>query len=112
MALIPEVIGIFAAFVGFLIAAHIRGKKRSNEHLVCHVGSDCNAVVHSDFSKFFGVPVELLGMFYYGITAIGHGLLIAAPGFLPAWSALFLLTLSLIGFLFSLYLIFIQAFTL
>ncbi len=112
MYIFTEVIIIFCAFAGFIIAAYIRHQKRSNERLVCHVGSDCNAVVHSDFSKFFGVPVELLGMIYYGWTAIGHGLLLAFPDFLPAWSALFLLTLSLVGFLFSAYLIFIQAFTL
>ncbi len=112
MILIPELVAIFAAFAGFSIASYIRNKKRNNQHLVCHVGSDCSAVVHSDFSKFFGIPVELLGMLYYGLTAIGHGILLAFPGFLPAWSPLFLLSLSLVGFLFSAYLIFIQAFTL
>lgn len=109
---LPELLIIFAAFAGFSIAFYIRNKKHKNEHLVCHVGSDCSAVVHSDYSKFFGIPVELLGMVYYGWTAIGHGLLLAFPEFLPSWSALFLLTLSLIGFLFSAYLIFIQAFAL
>lgn len=112
MLVILEVVSIFVAFAGFLVAFYIRHKKRTNEHLLCHVGSDCNAVVHSDFSKFLGFPVELLGMFYYGWTAVGHGLLLAFPDFLPDWSALFLLALSLIGFLFSLYLIFIQVFTL
>ncbi|MDO8601563.1 MAG: vitamin K epoxide reductase family protein [bacterium] len=110
--MIIELIAIFAAFAGFCISSYIRHKKRSNESLVCHVGSDCGAVVHSDFSKFFGIPVELLGMVYYAWTAIGHGLLLAFPNFLPEWSALFLLALSLVGFLFSAYLIFIQAFTL
>lgn len=109
MHLLPEIIAIFAAFAGFSIASYIRHKKRSNEHLVCHIGSDCGAVVHSDYSKFFGVPVELLGMAYYGLTAIGHATYIIFPGFLPDWSPLFLLALSLIGFLFSAYLIFIQA---
>jgi len=112
MIILSELLAIFAAFTGFSIAFYIRTKKRNNEHLVCHIGSDCSAVVHSDFSKFLGIPVELLGMFYYAVTAIGHGMLIAFPGFLPAWSALFLLSLSLVGFLFSAYLIFIQAFTL
>lgn len=112
MILIPELLAIFAAFAGFSIASYIRNKKRSNQHLVCHVGSDCSAVVHSDFSKFLGIPVELLGMLYYGLTAIGHGTLLAFPGFLPMWSPLFLLALALVGFLFSAYLIFIQAFTL
>jgi hypothetical protein len=51
-------------------------------------------------------------MLYYGLTALGHGTLLAFPNFLPEWSALFLLTLSLVGFLFSAYLIFIQAFAL
>lgn len=112
MALLPELLAIFAAFAGFSIASYIRNKKRSNQHLVCHVGSDCSAVVHSDFSKFFGIPVELLGMFYYGLTAVAHGVALAFPGFLHEWSSLFMLTLALIGFLFSAYLIFIQAFAL
>ncbi len=110
--LISELIIIFAAFSGFLISSHIRNKKRTNQHLVCHLGSDCNTVIHSEFSRFFGIPLEILGMLYYGITAIGHGLILALPTALPSWFLPVFLILAAIGFLFSAYLVFIQGFTL
>lgn len=56
--------------VGFFVAKHIRAHKIKDKPLVCMVGFDCHAVVHSDYSKFMGVPVEILGMAYYAFVSI------------------------------------------
>src|SRR3989338_8515952 len=106
------VIIIFVAFSGFLLAAYIRHKKVSKETLVCPLKSDCETVVFSDYSRFFGVPVELLGMAYYLMVAVAYGVFLAAPVSMPQFVVFGIFSLTVIAFLFSLYLTFIQAFAL
>ena len=108
----PYVIIIFVAFSGFLLAAYIRHKKVSKETLVCPLKSDCETVVFSDYSRFFRVPVELLGMAYYLMVAVAYGVFLAAPVSMPQFVVFGIFSLTVIAFLFSLYLTFIQAFAL
>ncbi|OGZ94950.1 MAG: hypothetical protein A2847_02095 [Candidatus Sungbacteria bacterium RIFCSPHIGHO2_01_FULL_50_25] len=108
----PYLLIIFCAFGGFLISFYIRHKKSSREVLVCPLSSNCEEVIHSDFSRFFGIPVEILGLLYYGFLAVSYGFLIGVPEYAPLLFSYALLALSAIAFLFSLYLTFIQAFTL
>ena len=97
---------------GFLIAHHIFQKKRKAEYLVCPIKFDCNSVVNSDYSRFLGIPVEVLGMFYYAIIALSYLFLILAPGYYPIFLGGISITLSVGAFLFSLYLMGILAFVL
>jgi uncharacterized membrane protein len=99
---------IFIAFSGFLLALYIWHKKRNKkEHFVCPMRGNCSDVIKSEYSKFIGIPVEILGLAYYSSLAIGHGLLLAFP-YTLAWLDLTLLLASTAAFLFSLYLTFIQ----
>ena len=100
----------FAALGGLGVACYIYYTKKSHKQLVCPVGSDCNVVVTSRYSKFLGISLEYWGILYYGIIVTAYGLLIFAPQALagPRFSVLIILTT--IAFLFSLYLLFIQAF--
>lgn len=98
-----------AALGGFGVATNIWYTKSHHGTLVCPTGSDCNAVVTSRYSKFFGVPLEYLGMAYFGFIFLAYLLLIF-------WSALFsphavtgLTLLSTTAALFSIYLLFVQA---
>ncbi|MEO5634969.1 MAG: vitamin K epoxide reductase family protein [Candidatus Paceibacterota bacterium] len=100
------------ALAGFFVARHIRRHKTENKPLVCIVGFDCHAVVHSDYSKFFGIPVELLGMFYYGLVALVSFLFIFMGNLLPHTMTVFLSLASFLASLFSIYLISIQLFVL
>ncbi len=109
---ILHIILIFTAFGGFFLAFYIRHKKQANEKMICPFNSDCDAVVYSDYSKFFGVPVEILGMLYYGIIAVSHALFLAFPNLISQFSIFTTLVLTIVAFLFSLYLTFIQIFTL
>jgi uncharacterized membrane protein len=117
MAVWPQATGfyafiVFAATGGFGVASYIYYTKKSHKQLVCPVGSDCNAVITSRYSKFLGVSIEYLGMFYYAIIFIAYIFLIFVlhplPGPLLAGLTMFTAT----AFFFSLYLLFAQAFLL
>ncbi len=106
---------------GFFVAKYIRRHKKQNKPLVCPIRFDCHTVVHSDYSKFFGIPVEILGMAYYAFTAIFYsGMLVLISTYELPESMVFLLLplfalmplLSLVAFLFSTYLIGVQIFIL
>lgn len=98
---------------GFLVARHIYKHKNNNRNpLICPIRFDCHAVTHSDYSKFFGMPVEILGMAYYGLISLSYLLFIFLPALLPDFLADFMAVLSMIAFIFSIYLIFVQIFIL
>ncbi|OGN03307.1 MAG: hypothetical protein A2655_00560 [Candidatus Yanofskybacteria bacterium RIFCSPHIGHO2_01_FULL_43_42] len=106
------VIIIFVAFSGFLLAAYIRHKKVSKETLVCPLRSNCETVIFSDYSKFFGVPVELLGMAYYFAVAAVYGVFLAIPVDMPQFAVFGIFSLTVAAFIFSFYLTLVQAFAL
>lgn len=101
---------IFAAFGGFLLAFYIRHKKRTHETLICPLNSSCDAVIYSDYSKFLGIPVEILGLLYYGLIAVSYALFLAVPALALPIAIFGALVLTAAAFMFSLYLTFIQAF--
>ena len=109
---IGYIILIFAALGGFLLAFYIFRKKQSREKMVCPFGSDCDTVIYSEYSKFFGIPIEILGLIYYGLIAVSYALFLAFPEFASPLVVFSVLALTAVAFLFSLYLTFIQAFVL
>lgn len=109
----PEyIINIFLGFFGFFLSYYIAHKKsRKTERFVCPLKGSCSEVVQSDFSRFLGLPVEKLGMIYYFIIAVGYGAILMwvdSTDFL----VMMLLLISTFAVVFSLYLTFIQLFTL
>ena len=101
---------IFLAFGGFLIARYIRHhKKNVQEALICPLRANCDTVIHSDYSKFLGIPVEVLGMVYYSLLAISYGSIMVFPvlGVTLVVSGLMLATMC--AFIFSVYLTLVQA---
>ena len=104
---------IFLAFGGFLIARYIRHhKKNVQEALICPLKANCDMVIHSDYSKFLGIPVETLGMTYYGVLAISYGLITIFPVLGVPLVASGLLFATICAFIFSIYLTLVQAFIL
>ena len=97
---------------GFLVAKHIYVHKRKGKKLMCPVRFDCNTVINSDYSKFFGIPVEFLGMSYYSLIVLFHMVFILKPTTELNFLAIFSLTISSVAFLFSVYLIGVQIFIL
>jgi len=101
---------IILAACGFCISFYIRYTKTKKQPLICPLRGNCHAVTGSSFSLFLGIPVELLGLLYYGILAVGYSTVIILPSTAERLAPLLLL-LTTIGFLFSLYLTFIQVIT-
>lgn len=103
---------IIFALAGFFVALYVYIKKSKAQPMVCPLNGECDVVTTSKYSKFLGVRVELLGLIYYLFIALVYTLHNLIPWLLSE-TVIFLITGITIGaFVFSVYLIFIQAFIL
>jgi len=108
-----QLVIVAAAGAGLSVATYVwRHKKTQQAPMVCPMHANCETVVHSQFSKFFGIPVEWLGIAYYGLILAAYLVLFWQPEARGAFMSYALLTLSTGAFLFSVYLTFIQIFNL
>lgn len=101
------------SIAGFLVSLHIHHRKRTQQKLVCIIGTDCDAVVNSKWGKLFGVPNEVLGMLYYVFIAAGTALVFfnaTAESGLSLSTILFFVS-GIVAFV-SVFLIGVQAFVL
>ncbi len=96
------------AIAGFYIARHIHDHKKKGKKLICPFRMSCDTVIGSSYSTLFGIPLELLGMGYYGLTAVLH--VVVFFGIVP--TPLYMLVIAGIAFLFSMYLVLVQAYKL
>ena len=109
---ILQIIIVIVAFEGFLIASYIRHKKIKKTPLVCPMRTNCDTVIHSDYSKILGIPVEILGIMYYAFVFTAHSIQIIHPELITPNFVILELSISAAAFLFSMYLTSIQAFVL
>lgn len=112
MNLIYSTIDIAMAVIslaGFLLAFFIYHKKKQKKRLICPMRSDCESVINSEYSTWMGIRIEILGMSYYAYSFIAHLVLGYIQG-VPEWVHGIVVAVSLIAALFSLYLIFLQAY--
>ncbi|MEX1027306.1 MAG: vitamin K epoxide reductase family protein, partial [Candidatus Paceibacterota bacterium] len=103
---------VFIALGGFGVAANIFRTKRGGGELVCPSGSNCNVVVNSRFSKFLHIPLEILGMTYFALIALAYLALFLVPELVQGNVLLAVALATMAAALFSLYLLFVQAFLL
>ena len=108
--ILTRVIIFVLGLCGFWVARHIYKHKKIGKPLVCPVGFDCNFVVHSEYSEFMHIPLEIFGMVYYLVIAVLYLYFIFVPEALSSFFSSLLFFASLCAFLFSLYLVFIQIF--
>ena len=106
--MISYIITIIIALIGFVIASTIRHKKKVGQPLVCPIGFDCESVVYSTYSKFFGIDVTTLGVAYYGFIAALYGFFIVFAGSLPDYLYVIGFLLSVGAVVFSIYLMIVQ----
>lgn len=104
----PVVFGL----AGFFLASYVYIKKNRKENLVCPLDGKCDDVVNSKFSKFLGLPVEVMGMIYYIMIVLFYGYFFLNPYGVSDILKFFVTGLTIGAFIFSSYLVFIQAFIL
>jgi uncharacterized membrane protein len=110
-------VGVLAlGLTGFFIALYIyKHKKANTQPMVCPLDFDCHAVVHSDYSRFLGIRVEVLGMIYYGYVVLAYVLILGYQNGLVSSNSILtfpIYFLSPLAFAFSIYLVSVQAFVL
>lgn len=102
----------FLGIAGFSLARYIYKKKNEKKPLMCPMRTRCEDVVTSDYSKMFGISLEVFGMWYYGVLAVAYGFLAIFPSVHSTLVSFLLVLGSLVAFVVSVYLIFVQAFAL
>ena len=107
--LVLQVLISLLGLKGFLIASYIHRKKLGKKKLICPMRSNCETVIHSDYSKILGINVEILGMSYYFLVSIMYAFLNVLNFYFPniLW---ILLAFSGCSVLFSIYLLSVQTF--
>lgn len=105
---IANIIIVAIAGSGFILARYIFTKKRRKEKIVCLLDSNCDIVVHSQYSTFLGVPLEVFGMIYFALI----GLFFIGTFFVAELNSIYFATLMPIitfgAFAFSIYLSTVQ----
>lgn len=104
-----ETLFLVLSILGIADAGYLTYKHNRKQPLICPIGDDCSAVTESKWGRIFGVRNESLGLLYYGgLFASMFGALFA-PGF-SQYVLAYLPWLVGSGTLFSLFLVFVQAF--
>lgn len=95
------------AFIGFLDTSYLAINHFSGADVNCSVTGGCNQVLTSKWSTLFGIPLSLLGLIHYFVLLVLSLLLFDTRKtiFLKLLTAL-----ATFGFLFSLYLTYLQFF--
>jgi uncharacterized membrane protein len=106
---------ILLSCIGFCIALYIHLTRRKNSTVLCPRNGNCVKVVNSTYSKILGIHIEFFGMAYYLLTGIFHTIVLTFPMYLlyvPMWTPYAFSYVAIVACVFSLYLLFIQAFKL
>ena len=99
---------IVIALSGFFLARYIYRKKKRGETLTCPLDSDCDAVVRSQYSTFLGIPMEVIGMFYFAFITLFFLSSIFIPQFNSGYFLFIAPVMTFGAFLFSIYLVSVQ----
>ncbi len=100
-------LAIILTIIGLLVSIYMTIYKITSNDSMCIGSGDCKTVNASRYAEVYGIPVAVLGV--AGYSAILVVLLLGKrPGFLQQNGTLLFFGLSLTGFLFTLYLIFVE----
>ena len=100
-------ITIALAILGVLVAAYMTVYKLTDNDAMCIGSGGCSVVNASRYSEVNGIPVALIGIGGYA-AILGLLFLERRPGFFQENGTMILFGISLVGFLFTLYLIFVE----
>jgi uncharacterized membrane protein len=100
-------IAIALTILGLLVSVYMTIYKITSNDSMCIGSGDCKAVNASRYSEIYNIPVAVLGV--VGYAAILAVLLLERnPGFFKQNASMLFFGLSLTGFLFTIYLIFLE----
>ena len=100
-------LAIILTIIGLLVSIYMTIYKITSNDSMCVGSGDCKTVNASRYAEVYGIPVAVLGV--AGYSAILAVLLLERkPGFFQQNGTLLFFGLSLTGFLFTLYLIFVE----
>jgi uncharacterized membrane protein len=100
-------LAIILTIIGLLVSIYMTIYKITSNDSMCIGSGDCKTVNASRYAEVYGIPVAVLGV--VGYSAILAVLLLERrPGFFQQHGTLLFFGLSLTGFLFTLYLIFVE----
>jgi len=100
-------ITVALTIIGLLVSVWMYIYKITSNDIMCVGSGDCKAVNDSRYSEIYNVPVAGLGV-------IGYAAILAVlvfernPGFFKQNGSMIFFGLALIGFLFTLYLVFLE----
>jgi uncharacterized membrane protein len=98
---------IALAVVGLLISIYMTIYKLTDNDSMCVGSQGCSVVNASKYSEVNGIPVAVLGMLGYA-AILGVSLLERKPGFFKENGTMILFALTLTGFLFNIWLIYVE----
>lgn len=100
-------LAIVLTIIGLLVSIYMTIYKITSNDSMCIGSGDCKTVNASRYAEVYGIPVAVLGV--VGYSAILAVLLLdRRGGFFQENGSLLLFGLSLTGFLFTLYLIYVE----
>jgi uncharacterized membrane protein len=100
-------LAIVLAIIGLLVSIYMTIYKITSNDSMCIGSGDCKTVNASRYAEVYGIPVAVLGVAgYAAILAVLF--LERRPGFFQQNGSMLFFGLSLTGFLFTLYLIFVE----
>ena len=100
-------ITIALTIIGLLVSIYMTVYKLTNNESMCIGSSGCSEVNASRYSEINGIPVAVLGVVGYA-AILALLFLERRPGFIQENGSMLFFGISLIGFLFTLYLIYIE----
>lgn len=101
------IVTALASFSGFVDASYLVAKKVQGGSINCFVFSGCDAVSNSVYSTFLGLPVAIYGVAFYLSIFILSVLFLERR---EPRAAIAAAVLSALGFIATLYLLYLQAF--
>lgn len=93
--------------IGLLVSIYMTIFKITSNDKMCIGSKDCSVVNASRYSEVNGIPVAVIGVAGY-LALLAAQWLERKPGFFQQNSAMLFFALSITGFLFTLYLIYVE----
>ena len=102
-----EITLVALAIIGLLVSVYMTIYKITSNDSMCIGSKDCSVVNQSRYAEIYGIPVAVFGILGYA-AILAVLLLERNPGFFKQNGTMLLFGLSLTGFLFTLYLVFLE----